>query len=364
MAFKIGREIHENLIIKYKFPTVTKRVVNGQLFYAKFINGSEVWIKSGESPDTGLVGEGLDWLIIDEAAIISQTICEQYLRPTLSDRGGWALFVSTPRGYNWLYDLSTRGQSDDYSEWESWQHPSNYSRYFRDNIEDLKRELTKETFEQEYLAQFTSFAGKVYPFDRNVHVGRFDYNPHWETYCSVDFGYRMPSVVWLQVGKVDGDVEIHIIDEVIHDTNIKTEELAEKILSKDYAVQQVYCDPAGAGVQSTSGIGDVEIFKKKGIFPRFRKDKISRSIPSGIDLVRSFVENAEGKARLYVSHKCKGIIEDFENYRYPDRKANQQLKDEPLKDGRHDHGMDAVRYFFTNRFPIVKREAIEIQRYW
>ena len=77
----------------------------------------------------------------------------------------------------------------------------------------------------------------------------------------------MPSVVWLQVGKVDGDVEVHIIDEVIHDTNIKTEELAEIILSKDYAVQQVYCDPAGAGVQSTSGIGDVEIFKKKGIFP-------------------------------------------------------------------------------------------------
>ena len=364
LANKIGREIHENLILRYKLPTVTKKVINGQLFYAKFINNAEVWIKSADSPDTGLVGEGLDWLIIDEAALISRIIWEQYLRPTLADRQGWALFVSTPRGYNWLYDLYSRGISDDYPEWDSWQHASTSSRYFRDNINDLKNELTKETFEQEYLAQFTSFAGKVYPFDRNVHVGRYDFNPDWETYCSVDFGFRMPSVAWLQVGKVDGDVEIHIIDEIIHDTNIKTEELADRILAKNYPVLHVYCDPAGAGVQSTSGLGDVEIFKRKGIFPRFRKDKVSRSVASGVDLVRSYLENAEGKTRLFVSDKCKGIIEDFENYRYPEKRENQMLKDDPLKDGRHDHGMDAVRYFFINRFPIVKREAIEVQRNW
>ena len=364
LANKIGREIHENLIFKCKFPTINKRVHNGQLFYAKFINKAEVWIKSADSPDTGLVGEGLDWLIIDEAAIVSRTIWEQYLRPTLADRRGWALFVSTPRGYNWLHDLYTRGQSDDYPEWESWQHASTSSRYFRDNVEELKNEFTKETYEQEYLARFTSWAGTVFNFDRDIHVGRYDFNPNWETYCSIDFGFRMPSVVWLQVGKVDGDVEVHIIDEIIHKTNVKTEELADKILAKNYPVLHVYCDPAGAGVQSTSGVGDVEIFKRKGIFPRFKTDKVSRSIASGIDLVRSYLENADGKTRLFVSDKCKGIIEDFENYRYPDKKENQRLKDDPLKDGRHDHGMDAVRYFFVNKFPIVKREAIEVQRYW
>jgi len=364
LANKIGREIHENLIFKCKFPTINKRVHNGQLFYAKFINKAEVWIKSADSPDTGLVGEGLDWLIIDEAALISRTIWEQYLRPTLADRRGWALFVSTPRGYNWLHDLYTRGQSDDYPEWESWQHASTSSRYFRDNVEELKNEFTKETYEQEYLARFTSWAGTVFNFDRDIHVGRYDFNPNWETYCSIDFGFRMPSVVWLQVGKVDGDVEVHIIDEIIHKTNVKTEELADKILAKNYPVLHVYCDPAGAGVQSTSGVGDVEIFKRKGIFPRFKTDKVSRSIASGIDLVRSYLENADGKTRLFVSDECKGIIEDFENYRYPDKKENQRLKDDPLKDGRHDRGMDAVRYFFVNKFPIVKREAIEVQRYW
>ena len=105
LAHKIGREIQENLMLKYQLPVISKKVINGQLFYAKFLNKSEVWIKSADSPDTSLVGEGLDWLIIDECALLPKRIWEQYLRPTLSDRQGWALFVSTPRGFNWVYDL-------------------------------------------------------------------------------------------------------------------------------------------------------------------------------------------------------------------------------------------------------------------
>ena len=50
--------------------------------------------------------------------------------------------------------------------------------------------------------------------------------------------------------------------------------------------------------------------------------------------------------------KCKGLAEDFENYRYPEHKEGTDIKQEPVKDGYHDHGMDMVRYFFINRFPI------------
>ncbi len=362
LAAKIGREIHQNLVLNQQF-AITKRMVGGSMFSATFKNGSEVSLKSAENPDS-LIGEGLDWLIIDEAAILPKRTWEQYLRPTLSDRSGWVLFVSTPRGFNWLYDLYIRGQSSDYPEWESWQHASHGSRYFRDSVENLKHELTKETYLQEYEAQFTSFAGKVYPFSRDVHVKRLDRNDAWETYCSIDFGYRMPAVVWFQVGKVGGEHEVHIIDEIAHTTDIRTDELADKILAKGYPVQKYFCDPAGEGVQSSSGLGDVQVFRRKGISPLSHKtDKISRSIPSGIDLVRSYLENAEGNARLFIADTCKGIIADFENYRYPEKKEDRKLKDEPLKDGYHDHGMDAVRYFFTNRFPIRKREVTEMQRW-
>ena len=68
--------------------------------------------------------------------------------------------------------------------------------------------------------------------------------------------------------------------------------------------------------------------------------------------VRSFIENASGERFVHLDHKCKGLAEDFENYRYPEHKEGTNLKPDPVKDGFHDHGMDMVRYFFINRFPI------------
>ncbi len=359
LASRIGNEISQKLLFELQIETTVRRETGGNLFYLKTPLNSEFWIKSADNP-TSCLGLGFDYIVIDEAAQIPQRIWEQYLRPTLSDRQGWALFCTTPRGFNWVYDLYARGQSDDYPEWESWIHPSSSSRYFRDDIDEIKRTLTKETFQQEYLAMFTSFAGTVFQFSRDTHIKKLQYNPSWETYCTIDFGYRMPAVLWVQVGMVNGEEHIHIIDEIVHETDIKSEILARRILNRRYPIMNYFCDPAGGGVQSTSGVGDIEIFRRHGINPRFKTDKVSRTVPAGIELVRSYVENARGKARLFVSDKCKGVIEDFETYRYPERKQDSRLKDEPLKDGRSDHSMDALRYFFTNRFPIIKRELRQV----
>ena len=43
-------------------------------------------------------------------------------------------------------------------------------------------------------------------------------------------------------------------------------------------------------------------------------------------------------------------------YLYPEEKDGRPLKLDPLKDGYSDHGMDMVRYFFINRFPIRQKE--------
>ena len=359
LADKIGREIDRVLIRQLRLPVTSGERHAGKLRYAKFWNGSEIWIKSADRPDS-LIGEGLDWLIVDEAAIISRLTWEQHLRATLSDRNGWCLFSGTPRGYNWIYDLYCRGKSVDYSEWDSWQHPSWHSRYFRDDVDELRRTLTRETFDQEYGAQFTSFAGKVYPFSRNTHARRLGFQPEWETFCSIDFGYRMPSVGWYQVGKVSGQHEVHLIDEISHRENIKTEQLADMILAKKYPTIRYFGDPAGGGAQSQSGLGDIEVFRRKGIRVHYKTDRISRTISAGVGLVRSWFENAKGQARFFVDEKCVGHIEDFEAYRYPEKKEERTLLDEPMKDGRHDHGCDECRYFFINRFPIKKREAFTV----
>ena len=325
----------------------------------KFKWGTTVEAKSADNPDS-LVGEGLDLLIIDEAAKVKRKIWDMYLSPTLSDRKGKAVFITTPEGFNFIYDLYLLGKEDEL--WESHQAPSWDNHFAFPNgksdqfILERKRNMSKEVFDQEYGAKFTSFAGKVYPFERDLDVGDYPYNPNHPTFCSIDFGYRMPAVGWFQTYRVGGIWHINMIDEIIHKTNIKTDELALKIKAKPYNVIKYYGDPAGVQAQGQSGMGDIEIFRRKGIVVNTKRDKVSRSIASGVSHVRSFVENAQNERFLHVNKKCLGIMQDLENYRYPEAKEGQDLKPEPLKDGYHDHGCDMVRYFFTNRFPIKQRE--------
>ena len=327
--------------------------------FIKFKWGTTVEAKSADNPDS-LVGEGLDLLIIDEAAKVKRRIWDMYLSPTLSDRKGKAIFITTPEGFNWIYDLFLLGKEDEL--WESHQAPSWDNHFaFPDGKKDhfileRKRNMAKEVFEQEYGAKFTSFSGRVYPFDRELDVGNFPYTPELPTFCSIDFGYRMPAVAWFQVYRVGGLWHINIIDEIIHEKNVKTDELALKIKAKRYRVIKYYGDPAGKQAQGQSGMGDIEIFKRNGINIHTKRDKVSRSIASGISHVRGFIEYANNQRFLHIHKKCKGIMEDLENYRYPEAKEGQDLKPEPLKDGYHDHGCDMIRYFFINQFPIKNRE--------
>ena len=327
--------------------------------FIKFKWGTTVEAKSADNPDS-LVGEGLDLLIIDEAAKVKRKIWDMYLSPTLSDRKGKAVFITTPEGFNFIYDLYLLGKEDEL--WESHQAPSWDNHFAFPNgksdqfILERKRNMSKEVFDQEYGAKFTSFAGKVYPFERDLDVGDYPYNPNHPTFCSIDFGYRMPAVGWFQTYRVGGIWHINMIDEIIHKTNIKTDELALKIKAKPYNVIKYYGDPAGVQAQGQSGMGDIEIFRRKGIVVNTKRDKVSRSIASGISHVRGFIENAQNERFFHISKKCVGIMQDLENYRYPEAKEGQDLKPEPLKDGYHDHGCDMVRYFFINRFPIKQRE--------
>ena len=356
LSEKIFREIWYKMVIE-KGMSTSRASFKEQ--YIEFEWGSVLEGKSADRPDS-LVGESLDLLIMDECAKVNRKIWEMYLRPTLSDKKGRAIFISTPEGFNHLYDWYLMGQKD--KNWHSFRSPSwENNIIFPDgehdeDIEEAKRNVTKEIFDQEYKGLFTSLSGRVYSFDRDIDMGSFPYDVNLPTFCSIDWGYRMPSVGWFQTYRQNGEWHINMIDEISHERNIKTDELALKIKAKPYNVIKYYGDPAGKQVQGQSGLGDIEIFRRKGIYVESIRDKVSRSIASGVSHVRSFIENAKGKRYLHLDKKCQGTAEDFEMYRYSEEKEGRPLKPEPLKDGYSDHGMDMIRYFFINRFPIRQKE--------
>lgn len=124
------------------------------------INNGWIQVRSADS-EGGLRGEGLDLLIVDECAHIRNfsDIWEQQLRPSLSDRKGGAMFISTPKGYNHFADLfNMRGD-----DWKSWQLPTSSNPYIdKSEIEQARQQLPALVFRQEYLAEFVQLAGAMF----------------------------------------------------------------------------------------------------------------------------------------------------------------------------------------------------------
>jgi len=68
------------------------------------MNGSRIRLFGGDSPDS-LRGNYLDGVIIDEMADTKPSLWGEVIRPLLSDRRGWAVFIGTPKGHNTFYDI-------------------------------------------------------------------------------------------------------------------------------------------------------------------------------------------------------------------------------------------------------------------
>ena len=357
---KIFRIVYDELVVKkgYKPSHYSHKE---QILKFDWSGGQSIVCgKSAEHP-SGLIGEGCDLVILDEASKIPnlKRIWEMYVRPTLSDKKGRAIFISTPDGYGTFYELYLRGKTE--PGWYSFNSPSWHNIFaFPDgeddpDLQEARQTLSKEVYEQEYKAEFTSLSGRIYgDFTRHDNTGEYNYNYNLPTYLSLDFGYRMPAALFFQVAKgPDGLEHIYLVDEIIHKQNMRTLDLVNAIKAKNYRIVRVFGDPAGYQVQSSVGTGEAEIFYQMTGYRVYSvRDKASRNINSGISHVRNFILSADGTRRLHISDRCQGIIEDIESYRYPESKDGKELKEAPLKDGISDHGCDALRYFFTNKFPI------------
>jgi hypothetical protein len=120
----------------------------------EFITGGSLSFMTGENL-SNFRGRKFHTVVIDEASYIPN-LEEAWLnsiRPTLTDYKGNALFISTPRGKDYLYALYLKGlkQEDDFESF----HFTTYDNPHIDSteIDVAKNELTEGAFNQEYLAR-------------------------------------------------------------------------------------------------------------------------------------------------------------------------------------------------------------------
>lgn len=350
--------------------------INDSELLINFANNSTIQLKSADNPDS-LRGVGLDFLVLDEYAMMKKEVWNEVLRPRVVDKNGEALFTGTPKGYNHFYDLYQMELKES-GYWKSYHFKTTDNPYVsKHEVKKAKKDMDERAFKQEFEASFETFGGQVFSdFDRKRHASKkFKFDNNLEFYLGMDFGWSSPTaILFIQV---NADEDVFIFDEIkavqtpiseiakaIRDKNyehlhyvnmgdISSFEERRKALEPTIDPSIIYCDPAGESRSEAIGTSSVAELRKMGFYVKYKKN-YPGIIQEGLNLIRKWLQNG----KLFIHPKCINLIQALEMYRYPEPKGDIQ-SELPLKDGISDHWVDSLRYAFINQFSL-KRSIISV----
>ncbi len=286
---------------------------------------SSIILRGWEAIET-LRGQSFDLIVIDEVASMRNfwSNWQEVIRPTLTDRKGEVIFISTPKGFNHFYDLYNLQDTD--QDYKSWRFPSAANPHLpHEEIEKAKLELSYERFIQEYEAQFSKTEGLVYKeFDRQKHLFTTLQEMPTLKLAGIDFGYTNPcAIAPLWKDRTD----TYWMMPEFYQTGQTDVQVAEYVAAQGY--NRVYPDP-----EAPAAIAEM---RKRGVNVR-TVIKGKDSIKNGIDVVRELLK--ANKLKIHSSNK--NTILEFETYVYPDKKDMHNESELPIDE--NNHMMDALRY--------------------
>jgi len=332
-------------------------------------SGSTIALRGADNYDS-LRGVGIDMLIMDETPDIKQEAWTEVLRPTLSDTGGDALFLGTPKGRNWFYDLYMRGK-EEMPDWKSWQFTTlDGGNVSEEEIKAAERDLDDLTFAQEYLGSFINFEGRAYyPFTFEKHCASLSYDPKQPLMFCFDFNVAPGVAAVMQDQKLPNGIQgTGVIGEVYIPRNSNTPAVCRKLVEdwgKHEGAVICYGDATGGARGSAKVQGsDWEIIRDelKPVFKERLSFRVKRANPperTRVNAVNSMLMNVNGDIRLMVDpQRAPHVVKDFEGVQLLeggsgeiDKKASPELT----------HLSDSIGYRIEYDFPIMgKMEKIEI----
>ena len=278
-----------------------------------------------------VVGRSYDLIIFDEAALTDgRDAFNVALRPTLDKENSKAIFISTPRGRNnYFAEFYYRGWSDEFPEWCSikatWHENPRVS---EDDIREAKKTMSEAEFNQEYLADFNVFEGRIWRFNHETCVSNleeFD-TSRMDVFAGLDVGYKDPTAFC--VIAYDWDEEkYYLLDEYL-DAERTTEQHAAVIrgMIDKWNIDWIYIDSAAQQTRFDFAQNyDITTINAK------------KSVLDGIGHVAGIVENN----KLIVDQKCKHVMISLDQYQWD---PNPNLLKEKPKHDMSSHMADALRY--------------------
>ena len=309
---------------------------NSQEMKVRFANGSLLQLIGSDRFDS-ILGTNPQACVFSEYAL-QDPRAYQFIRPILVANDGWALFESTPRGKNHLWDMYQIASHSPL--WFCYKLTIEDTKHISlAAIEQERQEgiMSEDLIQQEYYTSFSlGVEGSYYLkyFDRmrlNNQIGAVPWEPSFKVHTAWDLGVRdSTSIIFFQViGQT-----IRIID--FYENSKEGLEHYIKILREKPYDYGKHIAPHDIRVREfSSGITRFDKARQLGIV-----FSIAPNIPimDGIEQVRTTLP------KCWIDDRnCVKLIKALENYRQEYDNKRKVYMDKPLHDW-SSHAADCMRY--------------------
>lgn len=307
-----------------------------------------------------LRGSGLFFVLIDEWADCPYEAWEEVLRPMLSTcryivdsvecRGGHALRIGTPKGFNHCYDTYLAGRLGavdnsgfPVTDHKSWLYTSlDGGNVPAEEIESARRSMDPRTFRQEYEASFENYQGIIYYcFDRRLNHTDDTIQPTDDLHIGMDFNVQHMSAIVFVIR----DGLPRAVDELIDlfDTPAMIEKMQERFAMHHITV---YPDASGDNRKtSNASESDIALLRAAGF--TVTVDESNPAVKDRINSKNAMLCNTYGERRMLVNtHACPKYTHALERQVWDE-------KGHPDKTAGFDHSNDAGGYFIVKRWPLA-----------
>jgi len=284
----------------------------------------------------------LDGVILDEFAEMNPEIWTSVLRPALTDRKGWAIFIGTPKGQNHFYEIYQSAKEKAAGEDSDW-----YTAIFKASetgivaigeLEAARATMADNEYEQEFECSFSAalvgafFGKEMEKAEADGRVGAVPYDRILPVITGWDLGIDDTTVIWFAQIHYKEIRLIDYLEEGGQGLDYYVKELTKKGYNYAYHIL-----PHDVNVRDlVTGKTRLESLRSMGLKNIRVADKLD--LEDGINAARLLI----GKS-WFDATKCKRGIEALKSYERKWDAKNKIMQQKPLHNWAS-HGADAFRY--------------------
>lgn len=317
-------------------------------------NGARVRLYGAENYDR-LRGIFLDGIVLDEYASIDPRAWPEVLRPALSDRKGWAVFLGTPNGMNDFYNKFEAAKRD--PTWFALElRASQTGLIDAEELADARRSMSENQYDQEYECSFmAAITGAYYgqlmrAADDEGRITGVPHDPAMPVETWWDLGIGDSTVIWFAQRHAGGEVRLvdyyeahgEGLPHYVRVLSGKPYTYSRHIAPHDIEVREL-----GTGRSRREVAGDIGLNFE--VAPKL-------TVNDGHEAVRMLLPRC-----WFDAEKCKPGVEALKWYQTEYNDKMKVFSDRP----RHDwasHPADAFRYGAVARPPLRSEPIRYLER--